>query len=117
MPDDETTHALLLGRMTGAGEAELARLALARGALALGEERLWLAQPQLLGGPSVASVPLQDVGDVTVTPRRGLLGPRVDVEVVIAGRPVRFRAGGGADAAARAGAFAAAVAAELRRRA
>lgn len=116
MPDDETTRALLLGRMTGAGEAELARLALARGALALGPERLWLAQPQLLGGPSVASVPLHDVGAVTVVRRRGLLGPRVEVEVVIAGRSVRFRAGGGADAAGRAGEFAAAVADQVRRR-
>lgn len=114
MPDDETAHALLLGRMTQAGEALLARLTLAKGALALGEERLWLSQPQLLGGPSVASVPLEDVGAVTVADQRSAFGPRVAVEVVIAGRPVRFRAAGDRTVV---DAFVEVLRAELRRRA
>lgn len=114
MPDDETAHALLLGRMTQAGETQLARLSLARGALALGDERFWLSQPQLLGGPSVASVPLEDVGAVTVRDQRSAFGPRVQVEVVIAGRTVRFRTAGDRAAAE---AFVEVLRGELRRRA
>ncbi|NAZ88502.1 hypothetical protein [Kineococcus indalonis] len=110
--------ALLLGRMAQEGETPLAVLPLATGpldgllgsgsgggALALSAQRLWLTRPQLVGGASVASLPLADVGAVDVRERRGPLGGGVRVEVVVDGRPLRFstRAGrAAADAFARA---------------
>ncbi|WP_432572341.1 hypothetical protein [Kineococcus sp. SYSU DK005] len=114
---DDPAHAVLLGRMTQEGESPLALLPLSAGplgnlsgagagALAVGTARLWLSQPQLVGGPSVASVPLGSVGAVGVRERRALpaLGA-LRVEVVVDGRPLRFstRAGRAAvDAFARA---------------
>jgi len=99
---DDPTHALLLGRMAQEGEAALAALAVhagpvggatSSGALAVSRERLWLTQPHLLGGPSVASVPLATVGAVTVGGGRPFLGaPRaLRLEVQVDGRPVRWR--------------------------
>jgi hypothetical protein len=99
---DDPTHALLLGRMAQEGDTALAVLAISSGplggvtssgALAVSRERLWLTQPQLLGGPSVASVPLASVGAATVTGGRPLLGaPRaLRLEVRVDGRPVRWR--------------------------
>jgi hypothetical protein len=99
---DDPTHALLLGRMAQEGDTALGALAISTGplggatssgALAVSRERLWLTQPHLLGGPSVASVPLASVGAVTVGGGRPLLGaPRaLRLELVVDGRPVRWR--------------------------
>ncbi|GAB7192894.1 hypothetical protein NUM3379_36030 [Kineococcus sp. NUM-3379] len=98
----DASHALLLGRMAQEGDTPLAVLPLASGpfagpsgsgVLAVSAARLWLAQPQLLGGPSVASVPLASVGAVGVRAPRGLLGAAgsLRVELVVDGRPVRLR--------------------------
>jgi hypothetical protein len=91
--DPSAARALLAGTMARDGESPLAELTLtggafgAAGALAVGPQRLWLALPQLLGGPSVASVPLADVGAASCRARPGLLGGcRVRLEV--AGRRV-----------------------------
>lgn len=102
MISDDPTHALLLGRMAQEGDTALAALAISAGplggatssgALAVSRERLWLTQPHLLGGPSVASVPLASVGALTVGGGRPVLGaPRaLRLEVVVDGRPVRWR--------------------------
>ncbi|WP_432543098.1 hypothetical protein [Kineococcus sp. SYSU DK002] len=69
-------QALLLGRMSAEGEPLLASLPVGggwiggAGALAVGPARLWLAQPQLVGGPSTASVPVGDVGSASLRRRR-----------------------------------------------
>jgi len=83
----------LLGRMLQAGEHPGATLPLGRGviggagALAVGTVGLWLCQPQLLGGPSVASVPLSSVGPAACrTSRFG----GVVLQVELSGRRVRF---------------------------
>ena len=99
MLSDDPAHALLLGRMGQEGDTPLALLPLAAGArvgtggagaLAVSATRLWLSQPQLIGGPSVASVPLSAVGGIGVRPRRGPLGGGWRVELVVDGRPLRF---------------------------
>ena len=99
MLSDDPAHALLLGRMAQEGDTPLALLPLAAGAraglggagaLAVSAGRLWLSQPQLIGGPSVASVPLGGVGPVGVRPRRGPLGGGWRLELVVDGRPLRF---------------------------
>jgi hypothetical protein len=83
----------LLGRMLQAGEQPVATLPLGRGvvggagALAVGTVGLWLAQPQLLGGPSVASTPLTAVGPSSC--RASRFGGTV-VEIELDGRRVRF---------------------------
>ena len=114
MLSDDPGHAALLGRMTQEGDTPLAVLPLApgalaglpgagagAGALAVSAARLWLSEPRLLGGPSVASVPLRSVGAVAVRERRGLLGGpgSLRVEVVVDGRPVRFATRAGEAAA------------------
>ncbi|NIZ92979.1 hypothetical protein [Kineococcus rubinsiae] len=102
MFSDDPTHALVLGRMAQEGDTALAVLTVVSGplggttgsgALAVSRERLWLTQPQLLGGPSVASVPLASVGAVTVSGGGTLLGaPRaLRVEVVVDRNRLRFR--------------------------
>ena len=106
----DDSHALLLGRMAQEGDTPLAFLPLAAGpfagpsgsgVLAVGAARLWLAQPQLLGGPSVASVPLASVGAVGVRAPRALFGVTgsLRVELLVDGRPVRLRTRGGRAAA------------------
>ncbi|WP_432493866.1 hypothetical protein [Kineococcus auxinigenes] len=101
MLSDDPAHALLVGRMTQEGETPLAVLPIGSGpfgglsgsgVLAVGAVRLWLAQPRLLGGPSVASVPLTSVGVVSVRAQRSLLGAGggLRVEVVVDGRVLRF---------------------------
>lgn len=85
--------ALLVGRMTQAGETARTTLRLGAGlvggagALALGSRSLWLAQPQLMGGPSVASVPLAEVGPGSL--RTSRWRGRVLV-LSLNGREVRF---------------------------
>ena len=101
MLSDDPGSALLLGRMAQAGDTPLALLPLApgplgggsgSGVLAVSSDRLWLAQPQLLGGPSVASVPLTTVEAVTVRGGGRFLGVEraLQVEVVVDGRPLRL---------------------------
>ncbi|WP_369052420.1 hypothetical protein [Kineococcus terrestris] len=93
----DAAHAPLLGRMAQEGETALAVLTVAgtaaalggAGALAVSAQRLWLAQPQLLGGPAVASVPVASVGDVRARPVRFPRGAQ-RLEVVVDGRPLRF---------------------------
>ena len=115
----DPSHAHLLGRMAQEGETPLAVLPITSGALggpsgsgvlAISAVRLWLSQPQVLAGPSTASVPLEAVGAVTVVARRAFPGSRgsLRVEVVVDGRPLRFRTGAGRAAAEE---FARAVAA------
>ena len=93
--DPGAARALLTGRMAQDGERPLAELPLSggalggTGALAVGPRRLWLAQPQLLGGPSVASVALSQVGAGGFRARAGFLGGcRLTLE--IDGRAVTF---------------------------
>jgi hypothetical protein len=100
--DPTAARAVLGGRMAHSGETPLADLPLSggalggTGALAVGAERLWLAQPQLLGGPSVASVPLAEVGAVSCRPRRTRSGgTRITLE--ISGRRVDLVTPAGAD--------------------
>ncbi|MEZ0491062.1 hypothetical protein AB2L28_02275 [Kineococcus sp. TBRC 1896] len=87
-------HALLLGHVVGAGEDLLAALPLrgglvgGEGALGVGTVQLWLARPQLVGGASVAAVPLGDVGAGTVRERR--LGGGPELRLVLSGREVPF---------------------------
>ncbi|WP_432494790.1 hypothetical protein [Kineococcus gypseus] len=105
----DPAHATLLGRMAQEGESPLAVLPLAggafgassAGALALSARRLWLTQPQLLGGPSTASVPLASVGAAGVSAKRPLLGGpgAVRVELVVDGRALRFTTRAGRAAA------------------
>ncbi|WP_432534023.1 hypothetical protein [Kineococcus arenarius] len=101
MLSDDPAHAQLLGRMAQEGETPLAVLPITSGpfgglsgsgVLAVGAVALWLAQPRLLGGPSVASVPLTSVGAVSARARRSPLGAGggLRVEVVVDGRPLRF---------------------------
>lgn len=86
-------HAQLLGHVVGAGEDLLAALPLraglvgGEGALGVGTVQLWLSRPQLVGGASVAAVPLADVGAGAVRERRfgGL-----EVRLVLSGREVAF---------------------------
>ncbi|WP_432560969.1 hypothetical protein [Kineococcus sp. SYSU DK003] len=95
-------EATLLGRMTQAGERVLGTLALSAaflggsGALAVGSRNLWLAQPQLIGGPAVACVPLADVGAVSSRSSRRRRGATV-LELQLAGRTVEFSTRAGAD--------------------
>ena len=104
--DPTAARALLTGRMAQDGERVLAELTLSggalggAGALAVGPDRLWLAQPQLLGGPSVASVALSEVGAGSCRPRPALLGGcRLVLEV--SGRAVRFATPAAEDEVAR----------------
>ena len=98
MSSHDPAHAPLLGRMAQEGDTPLALLPLTAGslggsgALAVSAERLWLTQPQLLGGPSTASVPLRSVGAVSIRPRRLFPGAAgtLRVEVVVDGRTLRF---------------------------
>lgn len=78
--DPSAARAIIAGRMAEAGEETLAGLSLSggalggAGALALGPHRLWLAQPQLIGAPAVASVPRSDVRSASFRARAGFLG-------------------------------------------
>ncbi|WP_380170383.1 hypothetical protein ACFEMC_15055 [Kineococcus sp. DHX-1] len=86
-------HAQLLGHVVGTGEDLLAALPLraglvgGEGALGVGTVQLWLSRPQLVGGASVAAVPLGDVGAGAVRERRfgGL-----ELRLLLSGREVAF---------------------------
>ena len=86
-------HAQLLGHVLTAGEDLLAALPLrgglvgGEGALGVGTVQLWLLRPQLVGGASVAAVPLADVGPGSVRARRS---GGVEVRLVLSGREVGF---------------------------
>jgi hypothetical protein len=54
---------------------------------AVADDRLWLAQPRLLGEPAIASVPLTEVAGARMVP-----GPSPVVELRLGGRTVRYRA-------------------------
>jgi hypothetical protein len=54
---------------------------------AVAGDRLWLAQPRLLGEPAIASVPLAEVGGGQVLP-----GPPPLVELRLGGRSMRYKA-------------------------
>ena len=50
------------------------------------DDRLWLAQPRLLGEPAIASVPLTEVGGGRIVP-----GPPPTVELRLGGRTARYK--------------------------
>src|SRR4051794_18842284 len=52
---------------------------------AVADDRLWLAQPRVLGEPAIASVPLSDVGGARLVP-----GRRTQVELRLNGRSMRW---------------------------
>jgi len=54
---------------------------------AVADDRLWLAQPRLLGEPAIASVPLTEVAGARMVP-----GPSPVVELQLGGWTVRYRA-------------------------
>lgn len=93
--DPTAARALLAGRMAQSGERPLAELSLSggalggAGALAVGPRRLWLAQPQVIGTPSVASVPVSELRGAFARPRASFLGG-FRVEVRVGERTVRF---------------------------
>jgi len=97
------TTAFLIGRLAQEGRHPLVVLQAWPGrwrglgglhAFAVDADRLWLAQPRLLGEPAMASVPLTEVRDVLVhdrAPRGGLGGSdvvRLDIELI--GRTLRY---------------------------
>ncbi|PRY14446.1 hypothetical protein [Kineococcus rhizosphaerae] len=83
----------LLGAVTRAGQSVLASLPLtggtfgASGALAVSATELWLSQPQLLGGPAVASVARGEVRRAVA--RRARFGGYV-LDLQLDGRRVRL---------------------------
>jgi hypothetical protein len=90
----DAASAFLIGRLTMQGSAPRVVLkAATRGPLrgtavhvfAVTADRLWLAQPRLLGEPALASVPLAEVGGGRVLP-----GPLVELR--LGGRTVRYKA-------------------------
>jgi hypothetical protein len=107
----DSASVFLLGRLAQEGLTPEVVLRVAPGrwrtpsaghAFAVSDGRLWLAQPQVLGGPSVACVPLSQVGRVAVRTLRPLLrgsGPDVlTLEIELAGSALRYRALDDADA-------------------
>jgi hypothetical protein len=86
-------QAQLLGHVVAAGEDLLVALPLraglvgGEGALGVGTVQLWLSRPQLVGGASIAAVPLGEVGAGDVRERR--FGGIV-LQLVLSGRPVQF---------------------------
>ena len=91
----DAAAAFLVGRLALEGRTPLVVLkASTRGPLrgtavhvfAVADDRLWLAQPRLLGEPAIASVPLSDVDGGRVLP-----GTPPSVELRLAGRTVRYR--------------------------
>ncbi|MGY1617994.1 hypothetical protein ACI797_14735 [Geodermatophilus sp. SYSU D00691] len=100
----DAASAFLIGRLAMEGRQPQAVLKAAppgpwRGLVgvlvfAVADGRLWLVQPQLLGEPSVASVPLAEVGEVAVRS-----GRRVLVELRLGERVQRYTALDGAEAA------------------
>lgn len=99
--DPTAARAILAGRLSQNGETLLAELPLSggplggAGTLAVSAQGVWLAQPQLVGAPSVASVPLSDVGRVGFRGRSLFGGLRITLE--IAGRAVKFATPASAD--------------------
>ena len=109
-----STSAFLVGRLTQEGRTPLAVLTAGPGrwrtmnsthVFAVTDGLLWLAQPRLLGGPSIASVPLDQVGVVTVDTGETAAAP-VRVDIPVSGRHLRYTVLDDADAAR---AFASAV--------
>jgi len=92
-----STSAFLTGHLVQEGRQPLALLTAAPGrwrrpdgahVLAVTDGLLWLSQPRLVGGPSIASVPLGDVGTATLQERRG----RRRLQLVVHGRQLRWTA-------------------------
>jgi hypothetical protein len=92
----DSASAFLIGRLTLEGRTPRVVLkAATRGiwrgtgvhVFAVADDRLWLVQPRLLGEPSIASVPLTEVGGGRVLP-----GPSPSVELRLGGRTVRYTA-------------------------
>jgi hypothetical protein len=91
----DAASAFLIGRLAMQGSTPRVVLkAATRGPLrgtavhvfAVAGDRLWLAQPRLLGEPAIASVPLSEVGGGRLLP-----GPPPLVELRLAGRTVRYK--------------------------
>jgi hypothetical protein len=107
----DAASAFLIGRLAQEGRTPVAVLRATSGPLpgvtgvhvfAVEGERLWLVQPRLLGEPAIASVPLRDVGEVTLRTGPGRNGR--DVVSLRLGLPagtLTFRALDDADTAAR----------------
>jgi hypothetical protein len=90
----------LVGRLAQQGRTPRATLRVSAGrwptlggasAFAVTDGRLWLAEPRLLGAPDVASVPLEQVGQVRLRPPRAG-GGRIGLEVEVDGRVLRYTA-------------------------
>jgi hypothetical protein len=91
----DAASAFLIGRLTQEGRTARAILKAStpgplRGlggvhVFAVDGDRLWLVQPQLLGDPSIASVQLTDVDGARVR-----MGRRLEVELRLGGRVMRF---------------------------
>ena len=103
----DTTSASLLGRLLLEGRTPLAVLSVTPGrgrtldgahAFAVSDGLLWLAQPRFLGSPSIASVPLEQVGAV-VLDAPGSPGGRVRLEITVSGRRLPYTALDDADTA------------------
>jgi hypothetical protein len=83
----DAASAFLIGRLAQQGRRPHAVLKASPGSwrftgvhvFAVDGERLWLAQPRLLGEPSIASVPLGEVGEITVRTGRSSQDVRLDV--------------------------------------
>jgi hypothetical protein len=97
----DAASAFLIGRLAQEGRQPLALLTATSGrwrtltgvhVFAVDGDRLWLAQPRLLGEPAVASVPLREVGEVTVRsgPERGGRGAAL-LEMELAHGALRLR--------------------------
>jgi hypothetical protein len=91
----DAASALLIGRLAQEGRAARALLKAAtpgpfRGlsgvhVFAVDTDSLWLVQPQLLGDPSIASVPLADVSGASLR-----MGRRLQVELRLRERVMRY---------------------------
>ena len=91
----DAASAFLIGRLAMQGSTPRVVLrAATRGPLrgtavhvfAVADDRLWLAQPRLLGEPAIASVPLAEVGGGRVVP-----GSPPIVELRLGGRTARYK--------------------------
>ena len=97
-----SASAFLIGRLTQEGRQPVATLAASVGpwrgltgvhVFAVSDGRLWLAQPRLIGDPSLASVPLSEVGEAELR-----TGRRVELVLTLGGRRRRFTVLDDADA-------------------
>ena len=99
MLSSSAASAFLLGRLAQEGQTPLAMLRVTPGrwrgltavpVFAVSEGRLWLAEPRLLGDPSVASVPLSEVGEIRLRTRSGREIAGLDIE--LGGRVLHYTA-------------------------